>query len=77
MKFKIFCLGALALFVALGLFLNAGEFKSVSDLAGNEVKVPAKVDKIAALWPANAQILLILNAADKIVSTSEHITKNA
>ena len=77
MKFKIFCLRALVLFAALGLFLNAGEFKSVTDMAGNEVKVPAKVDKIAALWPANTQILLILNAADKIVATSEHITKNA
>ena len=77
MKFKIFCLRALALLAALGLFLNAGEFKSVSDLAGNEVKVPAKVDKIAALWPANTQILLILGGTDKIAATSTHITKNA
>ena len=48
----------------------------VKDMAGNEVKIPNKVEKIAALWHANNQILLALGGADKIVATTDQISKN-
>lgn len=41
------------------LLLNATEFRNVKDITGDVVKVPAKVEKIATLWYANNQIILM------------------
>lgn len=56
-----------------GLLLNAAEFRDVKDITGDVVKVPAKVEKIATLWYANNQIILMLGSADKIVATTDLI----
>ena len=56
--------------------LNAAEFKDVTDASGDVVKVPAKVEKIATLWYANNQIILMLGGADKIVATTDLIKNN-
>ena len=58
------------------LFLNAAEFRDVKDITGDVVKVPAKVEKIATLWYANNQIILMLGGADKIVATTDLIKNN-
>lgn len=67
----------MALMVLLaGLLLNAAEFRDVKDITGDVVKVPAKVEKIATLWYANNQIILMLGGADKIVATTDLIKNN-
>ncbi|EJP75354.1 MULTISPECIES: ABC transporter substrate-binding protein [Campylobacter] len=58
------------------LNLNAADFKTLTDMTGSEVKIPAKVDKIAALWHANNQIILVLGGMDKVVTTTDQISKN-
>ena len=62
-------------FLALAIFCFGGE-KIVTDMSGNEVKIPAKVEKIAALWHANNQIILALGGMDKVVATTDGISKN-
>ena len=59
-----------------GLLLNAAEFRDVKDITGDVVKVPAKVEKIATLWYANNQIILMLGSANKIVATTDLIKNN-
>ena len=56
--------------------LNAAGFKDITDASGDVVKVPAKVEKIATLWYANNQIILMLGGADKIVATTDLIKNN-
>ncbi len=58
------------------LLLNAAEFRDVKDITGDVVKVPTKVEKIATLWYANNQIILMLGGADKIVATTDLIKNN-
>ena len=61
----------LSAIVALG-----AEVKTITDMTGNEVKIPAQTQKIAALWHANNQVILVLGGADKIVTTTDQIKKN-
>lgn len=56
--------------------LNAAQFRDVKDISGNVVKVPVNVEKIATLWYANNQIVLMLVGADKIVATTDLIKNN-
>ena len=71
---KKFFMALVVLFA--GLLLNAAEFRDVKDITGDVVKVPAKVEKIATLWYANNQIILMLGGADKIVVTTDLIKNN-
>ena len=71
---KKFFMALVVLFA--GLLLNAAEFRDVKDVTGDVVKVPAKVEKIATLWYANNQIILMLGGADKIVATTDLIKNN-
>lgn len=43
--------------------------KIITDAAGQKVKIPAKIDRIADSWPAHNEMLTMLGAGDKIVST--------
>jgi len=56
--------------------LNAAQFRDVKDISGDIVKVPVNVEKIATLWYANNQIVLMLAGADKIVATTDLIKNN-
>ncbi len=58
------------------LTLNVAEFREVKDISGDIVKVPVNVEKIATLWYANNQIVLMLGGADKIVATTDLIKNN-
>ena len=56
--------------------INAAEFREVKDISSDIVKVPVNVEKIATLWYANNQIVLMLGGADKIVATTDLIKNN-
>ncbi|UOP01699.1 ABC transporter substrate-binding protein [Kingella potus] len=49
--------------------------RSVRDIKGNAVEIPDQVNRIADLWPANNQVVLLLGGADKLVGTVEAIHK--
>lgn len=71
---KKFFMALVVLFASL--LLNAAESRDVKDITGEVVKVPTKVEKIATLWYANNQIILMLGGADKIVATTDLIKNN-
>ena len=56
--------------------LSAAQFREIKDISGDIVKVPANIEKIATLWYANNQIILMLGCADKIVATTDLIKNN-
>ena len=56
--------------------INAAKFREVKDISGDIVKVPVNVEKVATLWHANNQIVLMLGGADKIVATTDLIKNN-
>lgn len=47
--------------------------RTVTDQDGTEVEIPENVEKIADLWHANNQIVLLLGGADKLVATTQNI----
>lgn len=50
--------------------------RDVQDIQGNTVTVPDKVERIADLWHANNQVVLLLGGADKLVGTTTSIHNN-
>lgn len=56
--------------------LNAAQLREIKDISGDIVKVPVNMEKIATLWYANNQIVLMLGGADKIVATTDLIKNN-
>lgn len=52
------------------------EVKIVQDVKGNQIEVPTQVTRVADLWHANNQIVLLLGGADKLVATTDVIQKN-
>lgn len=51
--------------------------RTVVDQDGTKVEIPQNVNKIADLWHANNQIVLLLGGADKLVATTENVQKIA
>ena len=47
--------------------------RTVTDQGGTTVQVPAKVERVADLWHANNQVILVLGAGDKLVATTNVI----
>ena len=64
-----------SLFTALSLSA-AESARSITDMQGVKVSVPEKVEKIAALWNANNEIILALGGMDKVVATTDLIKTN-
>ena len=64
-----------SLFAALSLSA-ADSARSITDMQGVKVSVPEKVEKIAALWNANNEIILALGGMDKVVATTDLIKTN-
>lgn len=64
-----------SLFAALSLSA-AESARSITDMKGVKVSVPEKVEKIAALWNANNEIILALGGMDKVVATTDLIKNN-
>ena len=73
---KVAKIGLVAsLFTALSLSA-ADSARSITDMKGVKVSVPEKVEKIAALWNANNEIILALGGMDKVVATTDLIKNN-
>ena len=73
---KVAKIGLVAsLFTALSLSA-ADSARSITDMQGVKVSVPEKVEKIAALWHANNEIILALGGMDKVVATTDQIKNN-
>ena len=47
--------------------------RTVTDIDGTEVTIPAKDDRIADLWHANNQVVLLLGGADTLVTTTKNV----
>jgi len=71
--FLFFGAAWLALSIAWSASL-AAETRTVADMGGTEVTLPAEVKRIINLWPANNQVVLLLGGADKLIGTS-HVIK--
>ncbi|MDO4594236.1 MAG: ABC transporter substrate-binding protein, partial [Tissierellia bacterium] len=55
---------------------SENKMRKVTDMKGNEVEIPQNVEKIADLWHANNQVVMLLGGADKLVATTDVIQKN-
>ena len=64
---------ALSLAACFALPLQA---KIVTDVEGNKVELPDNVQRVADLWHANNQIVLLLGGANKLVGTTTSIAAN-
>ena len=77
---KAYLLSLLLLILTLVSCQNKQEAKvetrEVTDQAGTKVEIPKNVEKIADLWHANNQVVLLLGGADKLVATTNPIKKN-
>lgn len=77
---KVYLLTLLLLILTLVSCQNKQEAKvetrEVTDQAGTKVEVPKNVKKIADLWHANNQVVLLLGGADKLVAATNPIKKN-
>jgi len=62
-----------AALLGAALALTPAHARSVRDIKGNTVEIPNQVNRIADLWPANNQVVLLLGGADKLVGTVEAI----
>lgn len=76
-------LSILILFCLLGICTACSNSKKqnissrrMKDLSGRIVKVPTKVNRVADLWPANNQIVLLLGQSKKLVATPKIIKTN-
>lgn len=49
--------------------------RTVTDMSGTKVKLPKKVNRVADLWHANNQIVLLLDGQHKLVATTQMIKK--
>ena len=47
--------------------------RTVTDIDGTEVRIPANVERIADLWHANNQVVLLLGGADRLVTTTKNV----
>lgn len=52
---------------------TAAAARTVTDQAGTVVELPAKVDRVANLWHANNQVMLVVGGGDKLVATTNVI----
>lgn len=64
-----------ALFAETLLAFSA-QVKIITDVDGNKIDIPDRVERVADLWHANNQIVLFLGGADKLVATTTMIAAN-
>ena len=67
--------GLIALSLAAGFALPL-QAKIVTDVEGNKIELPDNVQRVADLWHANNQIVLLLGGANKLVGTTTSIAAN-
>ena len=52
---------------------NQSATRVVKDIDGTEVTIPKDITKVADLWHANNQVVLMLGGADTLVSTTKNV----
>ena len=52
---------------------NQSATRVVKDIDGTDVTIPKDITKVADLWHANNQVVLMLGGADKLVSTTTSV----
>jgi iron complex transport system substrate-binding protein len=52
---------------------SQGATETITDMAGNSVEIPANIERVADLWHAHNEVMLMLGAGDKIVATTSNI----
>ena len=62
--------------LATTLLAFSAQAKVVTDVDGNQVNILDRVERVADLWHANNQIVLLLGGADKLVATTTAIAAN-
>lgn len=67
--------GLIALSLA-ACFTMPLQAKIITDVEGNKVELPDNVQRVADLWHANNQIVLLLGGANKLVGTTTAIAAN-
>lgn len=50
--------------------------RTVTDMSGKRVQLPAKVTRVADLWHANNQVVLLLGGQKKLVATTQMIKQS-
>lgn len=71
MKRKLLAvIGLIALLSGLALPVEASSTRTVQDMTGQKVKIPVKVKRVADLWHANNQVVLLLGGQKKLVATT-------
>lgn len=76
MKFWKKCTLLFGLLFAVALVstpIQAASTRNVKDLSGKTVKIPKKVNRVADLWHANNQVVLLLNGQKKLVATTDTV----
>lgn len=71
---------ALVGLLAFGAFSTttaAASKKTVTDIAGTKVTMPKKITRVADMWHANNQVVLLLGGQKKLVATTPVIQKLA
>lgn len=54
---------------------QTGQTRTIKDIDGTEVKIPENPQRIADLWHANNQMVLLLGGQDKLAATTQSIQK--
>ncbi len=67
--------GALVLGITLMSAVHASQTHTVTDMSGRQVKIPRKVNRVADLWHANNEVVLLLGGQKKLVATTPMIKK--
>lgn len=62
--------------IILLLFVGATKAKTIEDLAGREIMIPQKIEKIVAVGPGSLRLLVYLNLEEKIVGIEEFEKRN-
>lgn len=52
---------------------NQSATRVVKDIDGTDVTIPKDITKVADLWHANNQVVLMLGGADKLVATTQYV----
>lgn len=52
---------------------NQSATRVIKDIDGTEVTIPKDITKVADLWHANNQVVLLLGGADTLVSTTKNV----
>ncbi len=53
----------------------ASSTRTITDMTGEKIKIPKKVNRVADLWHANNQVVLLLGGQNKLVATTPLVKK--